>query len=166
MSVWLQRDVEVLLAEASPTLQPPTPWKPFAAPAFDWKPSVLLVGGELPRRDRAIIERTGVLERVETIQGGLTRLGGAAWDVVVVAPSIADETDGVRFVRAFKGATALVGASAALQALRSHYRRTPFVVLPVARDDQFAVFYSASRWFLGNTWAVPLAEAIVRCVER
>jgi hypothetical protein len=163
MKVVLSEDVDVLLLEPSPTLQPPAPWLPVALPAFDWRPSVLLIGRDLLPRDRALIERTGVLERVTTLAQGLARLGEARWDVVVVSPSFVDETDGLRFVRAFKGSTALIGASEQLRQLRERYQRTPFVVQPLAGDTQFAVFNSATRWFLGSTAAVPLAEAILRC---
>lgn len=164
MGVWLAADVEVLLTEPGHVLQPPTPWQPVALPAFDWRPSVLVVGRGLAKRDRAAIERTGVVEHCATLHGGLTRMGEAKWDVVVVSPSIAEETDGLRFVRAFKCSTGLVGASEHLRELREQYRRTPFLVQPVEGDSQFAVFRSATRWFLGNTTAVPLSEAILRCI--
>jgi hypothetical protein len=85
--------------------------------------------------------------------------------VVVVAPGLRQETDGLRFVRAFKCSES-IAASAQLLALRERYVRTLFVVRPLEGDSQFAVFESASRWFLGNTWAVPLGEAVLRCVRR
>ena len=37
---------------------------------------------------------------------------------------------------------------------------------PIEDDSQFAVFESATRWFLGNTWAVPLAEVGLRGATR
>jgi hypothetical protein len=90
-------------------------------------------------------------------------MGEARWEVVVVSPSFADETDGLRFVRAFKGSSGLIGASQQLRQLRERYRRTPFVVQPLAGDTQFAVCNAAARWFLGSTTTAPLAEAILRC---
>ena len=89
----------------------------------------------------------------------------ARWDVVVTAPDVREETDGLRFVRAFKCSASIVG-SGKLTALRARYSRTPFLVRPLEGDTQFAVFESASRWFLGNTWAVPLGEAVLRCARR
>lgn len=164
MRAWPTSDVDVLLAEPSLALQPPAPWQPVATLAFDWRPSVLVVGRDLTKRDRAIIERSGVIEFAPTLQGGLTRVGEARWDVVVVAPSIADESDGLRFVRACKCSSVLVGGSGQLEQLRERYGRTPFLVQPLEGDTQFAIFHSSLRWYLGNTSAVPLAEAILRSV--
>jgi hypothetical protein len=165
MSGWLEEDVDVLL-EQSPALAPPASWLPTVMLAFDWQPSVLLIGRDLPRRDRAFIEKTGIVERAATLEAGLTRMDEARWDVVVTAPDIRDETDGLRFVRAFKCSESIVGGSAKLVALRARYSHTLFLVRPLEGDTQFAVFESASRWFLGNTWAVPLGEAVLRCVRR
>jgi hypothetical protein len=36
----------------------------------------------------------------------------------------------------------------------------------LAERPGLAVFESGSRWFLGNTWAVPLGEAVLRCIRR
>ena len=157
MSRWLSASEEVLLSH-EPAMAPPSAWTPQAVATFDWQPAILVVGRDLPRGDRARIEKTGVIERVETLQRGLQRMSDARWDVIVVAPELRDETDGLRFVRAFKVSQAIVGASDQLAALRERYRRTPFLVQPLVGDTQFAIFESASRWFLGNTWAVPLAR--------
>ncbi|MDP1827598.1 MAG: hypothetical protein Q8L48_30280 [Archangium sp.] len=163
--MWAASDVDILLAE-SPSVAPPSRWAPVALPAFDWQPSVLVIGRDLPVHDRKFLEKTGLVECVATLESGLARMAEARWDVVVVAPDLREETDGLRFVRAFKCSPSIFGASAPLLALRDQYGRTPFVVRPLEGDSQFAVFESASRWFLGNTWAVPLGEAVLRCVRR
>jgi hypothetical protein len=162
---WLETDEEVLLS-LEPALAPPSSWRPVAAPTFDWQPSILVIGRDLPRSDRAFIEKSGVVECVPGLQQGLSRMAEARWDVVVVAPGLREETDGLRFVRAFKVSESIAGASPQLLELRTRYRRTPFLVQPLDGDSQFAIFESATRWFLGNTWAVPLREAILGCIGR
>lgn len=158
-------DVAVLLAQ-QPALAPPRDWRPRVDVAFDRRPSVLVIGRGLAAGDRSALERSGVVfEHVPTLDDALTRMEAGTRDVVVVSPAIAEETDGLRFVRAFKCSDALVGASDSLQALRKRYARTPFVVQPLDGDSQFAIFESGARWFLGNTWSMPLPKAILDCVR-
>lgn len=165
MSSQLVADVDVLLEQA-PDLAPPSNWQPVAMAAFDWQPSVLVIGRNLPARDRAVIQQRGIIECVPALEAGLARMAEARWDVVVVAPDIRAETDGLRFVRAFKCSASIAGASQPLLELRDRYAKTPFLVRPLEGDSQFAIFESASRWFLGNTWAVPLGEAVLSCARR
>jgi hypothetical protein len=165
MASWLTNGEEVLLA-AEPALVPPSVWTPPAAVSFDWQPSVLVIGRQLALRDRVQIERTGILERVPTLQLGLQRMAEAYWDVIVVSPGLREEADGLRFVRAFKVASKLIGEPPELLELRGRYLRTPFLVQPLPGDTEFAVFQSASRWFLANTWAISLASAVLLCAER
>jgi hypothetical protein len=165
MAHWTAAGEEVLLA-TEPALVPPSVWTPQVAAAFDWQPSILVIGRDLPSKDRALIQRTGIVDRVPSLQLGLQRMAEAQWDVIVVSPGLRDDSDGVRFVRAFKIARKVVGAPIELLELRRRYLRTPFLVQPLPGDCEFAVFQSASRWFLANTWSISLATAVLLCAER
>lgn len=155
----------VLLTTVAVVVPAPMTWLPRAALAFDWRPSVLVIGRELSRHDRARIEQVGVVEFVPTIAHSLIRLGEARWDAVVVAPAITDDADGVRFVHAFKSHATAIGGSSTLADLQAQYARVPFLLQPLKGDTQFALFVSAAKWFLGTTDEVPFGEAILQAIR-
>lgn len=157
-------DVATLLrAEPAPP-PPPGRWLVEAAPAFEWRPSVLTIGVTLAARDRSTIERHGSVVDVASLAEGMNLLSEAKWDAVLVAPELEVEADGLRFVRAMKLTLVAESLSVRIVSLRARYEKTPFVVAPLPDDSQFAIFRSAREWFLGDVRVTPLGTAVLRSI--
>jgi hypothetical protein len=105
-----------------------------------WRPAILVVGGPLPPLDEVRLQRHGCeVEVVHQLGSALARLIGKPWDVVAIHPTIKSEGDGVRFVRSFKGIVPELLPDE-VSPIVHQYACTPFVVLPLQGDSEFAVF--------------------------
>ncbi|MGV3621391.1 MAG: hypothetical protein ACO1OB_11275 [Archangium sp.] len=130
-----------------------------AAPAS--RARVLCIGQRLTPRVTKALAMSGCELRTTTLNDALECLHQHAWRVILIAPTIDVEGDGVRFVRTFKSETRFIGVPAQLAALPSRYVDTPFVVLPLSGDTQFAVFTRPGRWSLGNLEHFDLREVVL-----
>src|SRR5262249_9805293 len=127
-----------------------------------WQPSVLVIGGPLPALEAAALGEAGcTLETVYSFSAALQRMHLATWNVLVLAPTLQSEGDGVRFVRNFKRADPkLLPPSVA--DLIPRYAGTPFVIMPVEHSTEYAVFRTRNRWEMADATQTPLAYAILR----
>ena len=130
--------------------------------AFDDRGRILLVGGPLPADVQRGLPPRLAVEQVSTLGDALERMDAQRYKLVVVSARVREETDGVRFVRAFKAKVAIDGVA---KHLRAAYARVPFLILPLEGDTEFAVFRTSSEWFLFNTDHVPLLDAMKRCIR-
>jgi len=119
---------------------------------------VLLIGLGLPGEAMAELVRQGcVLTRARDMREGLRWLRQSAFMVVVVAPGIDEEGDGVRLVSAIKNQQPWT-----LGLLGFRYEAVPFVILPLADQREFAVIRAPDDGVLTSTEEVDLARAILR----
>lgn len=130
--------------------------------AFDDRGRILLVGGPLPAEVQRGLPLRLALEQVSTLGDALERMNAQRYKLVVVSARVREETDGVRFVRAFKAKVAIEGVA---KHIRIAYAKVPFLILPLEDDTEFAVFRTSSEWFLFNTDHVPLLDVMKRCIR-
>ena len=149
---------EELVAMPAPSLVPPGRFRFVqVAPAFEEPGRLLLVGDPLPDKTQRQLSPIS-MRRVSSLAGALEAMEEHPWRLVVVSPRVRETTDGLRFVHAFKAARPLDGV--AYQALRRRYAAVPFLIQPLPGDTEFAVFYSATEWCLGDTDTTPLVSTI------
>lgn len=154
--------VRMLLCNAPPAAMP-APVVPIVLDLdMPWKPAVLVVGAALPTFEAvALAERGCAVETAHSFAGGLQRMHVAQWNIVVVAPSVQTEGDGVRFVRSFKNAT-LQSLPPSIADLIPRYKTIPFVIMPVGGSTEYAVFRTSTQWELADSSITPLSRPILK----
>ena len=120
--------VEEVLLQPEPALVPPRRWSVVTDLAVERRGSVLVIGAQLEKRVAMAVAAAAEVEHVSTIARGLELMSWKTWNVVVVSAGVAEESDGLRFVRALKCSETLVGASEAL----SHAHSRPTCASPAS----------------------------------
>jgi hypothetical protein len=101
------------------------------------------------------------VEGAGSFSAGLQTMHFARWDVVVVAPTVQHEGDGVRFVRSFKRTDAAL-LPAAVANIVPLYQRVPFVISPIPGTGEYAIFETSTKWSIAEAEQTPLTYAILR----
>ena len=126
---------------------------------------MLVIGGELGAADLREFESEGfVLVRVEDTAEGLSAMIERRFAAVLVAPTFSTEGDGVSFVRMIvHNSTDLTGADGALG---DRYDRVPFLILPLAGEDEFAYVDVSGACSLLRRRDVSIAATVTHLLRR
>ena len=152
-----------LVAMPMPALAPPGRIAAVALDlAFDDRGRILFVGGRLPAEVHRGLPPLLAVEHVWSLGDALERMDAHRYKLIVVSARVREDTDGVRFVRAFKAKAAIEGVA---KHMRAAYAKVPFLILPLEGDTEFAVFRTSSEWFLFDSDHVSLLDAMMRCIR-
>lgn len=155
--------VAEIMVQELPALAPPRRLVPIADLAFATRPRVLVVGKPLSARDaRELGVDCELVGPRATIAEALAALAGTTFDAVIVFAGLAEEGDGIRFVRVVKTGSPPVG----FEHVWTDYSTVPFIIPPLEGDDEYLVFESAASWFLGDARALSFARAVRMTLRR